>query len=557
MRRPAAAIAAANGWRAESWTRGGATHGEATRAWASAGAEAQVGGHALEVIGDDLTAGAILWVHTESLAHDADARRASDSEHITRVLRRLPERRSRVGPVHALLLERPGGGTLEERLGAGPPLRAGEAVTILLGVATALSDLHAAGWGGALTRPAYVAFRTDGCPVLAWLERPVPLDDDAEAADRRAFRSLSRAVCDAIPGDEGRRLLETVADVTALRGWERLRGALLREAQPGVVSVPARGPLGKAPHARADAAGSDGAETDDPHEYGAASSGGAAGGGLITPADDRRPAWPERMLATIESRPLVRWIRGVSERVRRRPGLIVVALAPAALAGALLVLLPGTDSGAHGSPSELATSASAAVDRSNAPQTPSEPIATASPPSPQSPSPASGLSTSPSPPAASSPSPSPGAASSPSPSPPSARASGDTSTGVVGRDPLLGDDPVAAARVLVERRHACFAARRPSAGCLEAVVQKGSELLRTEEAGLGERGAASARDYGAADVTLVQRWARAALVTVEPGAPGGPGGLGAPGSAGSIKREPASLLLVRGEAGWRLREVFP
>jgi len=43
---------------------------------------------------------------------------------------------------------------------------------------------------------------------------------------------------------------------------------------------------------------------------------------------------------------------------------------------------------------------------------------------------------------------------------------------------------------------------------------------------------------------VAQRWGEAALVRVEPGPEGSP------------DSEPASLLLVRGEAGWRIRAVY-
>jgi hypothetical protein len=105
--------------------------------------------------------------------------------------------------------------------------------------------------------------------------------------------------------------------------------------------------------------------------------------------------------------------------------------------------------------------------------------------------------------------------------------------------------------VLLERRHACFAGRKRSTTCLDGLIQRGTDLLTQEKAALGHAGteradAAAERDYAKAEVTLVQRWARAALVTVAPKA-----------EAESPQREPASLLLVRSEAGWRLREVFP
>lgn len=51
-------------------------------------------------------------------------------------------------------------------------------------------------------------------------------------------------------------------------------------------------------------------------------------------------------------------------------------------------------------------------------------------------------------------------------------------------------------------------------------------------------------DESAARAEVAQRWGEAVLVRVEPGPEGGP------------DSEPASLLLVRGEAGWRVRAVY-
>ncbi|MDR6970829.1 hypothetical protein J2W45_001139 [Leifsonia shinshuensis] len=111
---------------------------------------------------------------------------------------------------------------------------------------------------------------------------------------------------------------------------------------------------------------------------------------------------------------------------------------------------------------------------------------------------------------------------------------------------LDAEDPVVAAQAILDRRHACFAGGT-GRECLEAVVEAGAALLEHELTALeaGRTAAASARDYAGARVELVERWGDAALVGV------------APDRALTPKSEPASLLLVRGEAGWRLRAVFP
>ncbi|HEV7185676.1 MAG TPA: protein kinase [Leifsonia sp.] len=101
------------------------------------------------------------------------------------------------------------------------------------------------------------------------------------------------------------------------------------------------------------------------------------------------------------------------------------------------------------------------------------------------------------------------------------------------------EDPVPAAQRLLDARHACYAAPRPSAQCLESSVEPGSRLFQTDSAALGETGASEARDLRGAVLELSQQWGDAALVSI------------------SGKSKPASLLLVRGEAGWRIREVYP
>jgi hypothetical protein len=107
------------------------------------------------------------------------------------------------------------------------------------------------------------------------------------------------------------------------------------------------------------------------------------------------------------------------------------------------------------------------------------------------------------------------------------------------------DDPIAAARALLEARHACFDTTPTRPGCLEAVLDADGGFRAGEEAVLGRPGASDERDYAGADLTLVERWGDAALVAV------------VPDDSRTPKSEPASLLLVRSEAGWRLRAVFP
>jgi eukaryotic-like serine/threonine-protein kinase len=102
-------------------------------------------------------------------------------------------------------------------------------------------------------------------------------------------------------------------------------------------------------------------------------------------------------------------------------------------------------------------------------------------------------------------------------------------------------DPVAAARWLLERRAVCF--ETLDLACLESVTQPGSAIEASDRLALSaaREGAETAQiRFDPATVEVAAEMGAAVLVRAAT----------APG------REPASLLMVRGEAGWRLREVF-
>lgn len=108
-------------------------------------------------------------------------------------------------------------------------------------------------------------------------------------------------------------------------------------------------------------------------------------------------------------------------------------------------------------------------------------------------------------------------------------------------DAASGDDVVAAVQALLARRDECF--DQLDLACLESTVQPGSAAEADEVAAMGV-----ARDGGdvppaldGSGVAVAAEMGSAVLVTV-------------PYATG--EREPASLLVMRGEAGWRLREFF-
>jgi hypothetical protein len=116
-----------------------------------------------------------------------------------------------------------------------------------------------------------------------------------------------------------------------------------------------------------------------------------------------------------------------------------------------------------------------------------------------------------------------------------------------GASTLQGDDPAQAVLELLRARAACLA--EASVLCLEAVHQPGSVamaadsyLVRDLQASGGTIAPLPAGT--ALTATLQERTGNAALVLLSPAGEEG------------IRTQPASALVIKGEAGWRLRELF-
>jgi hypothetical protein len=122
---------------------------------------------------------------------------------------------------------------------------------------------------------------------------------------------------------------------------------------------------------------------------------------------------------------------------------------------------------------------------------------------------------------------------------------------------IAGDDPVAAAVALLAARERCMSTL--SVLCLDGVDQEGSAALdgdRQVIRSLQEKGTAT-RERSLADATveLSQRLGDSALMTVT--ATTGPTSTDANTTeAKEDKSEPTSLLLIKSEAGWRIRDLF-
>ena len=108
-------------------------------------------------------------------------------------------------------------------------------------------------------------------------------------------------------------------------------------------------------------------------------------------------------------------------------------------------------------------------------------------------------------------------------------------------DATAGDDVVVAVQALLARRAMCF--DELDLACLEAVVQSGSAAEIDDVAAMGaaRAGGDVPPAFDPTGITVAAEMGSAVLVTVP---------------YSTDEREPASLLVMRGEAGWRLREVF-
>ncbi|WP_104134718.1 protein kinase [Cryobacterium sp. Y62] len=110
---------------------------------------------------------------------------------------------------------------------------------------------------------------------------------------------------------------------------------------------------------------------------------------------------------------------------------------------------------------------------------------------------------------------------------------------------IAGDDPVAAVMALLAGRAACLAAA--SLVCLVDVDQTGSAVLALDsyDTRQQQQGGSGLQlpDYVGFLPTLAERTGNLAVVALAP-------------VAGNKKGQPASVLAVKGEGGWRLREIF-
>lgn len=406
-----------------------------------------------------------------------------------------------------MVLAYPEHGDLDRLLAQRRGVRSGEAATILLGVAGGLEALHTSGWAGPGLASSDIVFLGDGCPALDAFDDVEPWTPDAAVTDAERFYALARAICLKVVDGSGMRLLAAVEAGLRRGSWSALAESVLLVVAPEPVALE---PASVEPVASADG-GADGKRR----------TGGRASQLAVSLA---------RVMDRLDGRPG----RALGDRVRttlqRRPAVAAAAAVPAVLAIAFVALLPApgptseSASGkSRGAPTSAAAEQSDATDGTGAAASPSRSAATSPPPRVSTPEPtpsSSGV------------------------SPAAVAADASAGPGAVGGG-LASDDPVDAARAVLDARHSCFTTRPSQPGCLSALLDAGSPAVAEETAALGAKGAAADRDYRGAQLSLVERWGAAALVSA------------APDSARTPESEPASLLLVRSEAGWRLRAVYP
>ncbi|MGN6427403.1 MAG: hypothetical protein ACTHMF_11345 [Leifsonia sp.] len=340
------------------------------------------GEHSVLVVGDELAEPAILRLRDEAavgrpLAEECRAREEAASEYVPVALGPPRVRTLRGRPVSSVLLPQAQGGTLNTLLAARATFGAGEAATILLATARAIAHLHAFGWAGVAVSTETVAFRADGCPVLARMDTVRPWTAALADADRAAYRTFAAAVCGAVGGPAGRErqtLHAAVRDALVGGGWEEVIVAVLRAAAPtavrlprgvpdGVDSVSSVGAAASVPALPATAAGAPRASPAS-RRAGSVRAGAVRAGSVRAKSAQGRPT-PARSvrvgplqsvpsaergragrvlaagLEALDGRPVAALAQRVGGWLRARPVLLIVAGVPVAVVVLVLVVVPG------------------------------------------------------------------------------------------------------------------------------------------------------------------------------------------------------------------------
>lgn len=465
---------------------------------------------ALKVFPPSAAAATVL---TASMDTEVDALCRGRSDHVVRLI----DLSVAPGRHNVLVLELLSGGSLADLIVRRERFRSGECVTILSSVIRAIDDLHRAGVAHGHLADDRVLFDGAGRPVLVGFGHSSDAfaaeGDDSFGADLAYFASLCSTLLSMVDDDGREDALVELREwfgVTHAQAVGESFAALVEDrlfafSQPLPISLTREQGL---PERRHQSAGSTGQVP------------AAAGRDSFADVARGRVALAKEMLvATIDASPGVAVRRRMSDffQSHRRP-----VIASGALCAVLLFVVLATVPVTVGDDSELSLSRS-----SDEPHTPDSDLRTSNE--------SAGSTVDDS-------------ESAVEDSPESADASFDSAAGQTPRDAdvVAGDDPVSAASSLLVRRQHCLTTA--SASCLKLVNQAGSPLFEADQLLIGSEGnnnASTILDLSDHSVSVVDRSGNSALVALAP-----------PAGATAGDAKPASALMIKGEAGWRLREIF-
>jgi len=404
-----------------------------------------------------------------------------------------------------LIFERLPRGDLAELLRVRPRFDAGEAVTVLAPIVVALLRMHEAGVAHGNLSARSVLFRADGAPTLIGFSRaelfepgaPEVVLEHVEAVrrDRAATRSLAAAVLGRVGGARLRDVQELMTDI-AQRDDELVLPLLASRLFEVAAALPVRFEEPDEPEADVPPSKWRAIPVGVPDDASTAAPVASSSPGLAAAVARLVPeSLVQRVLDAVERGPAAPVLAAALGRwASWTPGRRRVVLAAAAAAATIGIVTATVPAGA---------------------------IATGAPGSAGSPS--------------ASRSAAPGGSASSGPT--SADDRGDVTTPAVN-----ADDPVAAASSLVKGRDRCL--NSLSLRCLHRVDEAGSSALNDDQAAIrvaqrgGELPDPLPGETSDGSAVLIERLGDSALVRL--------------GQAASS----VSLLLVKGDEGWRIRDVI-
>jgi hypothetical protein len=450
-----------------------------------------------------------------SVALELAAYERARSPHVARLI----DVCSAADSVVCFVLEWLGEGSLAVFVRQRRRVRAGEAVTVLVSVLRGIRDLHAAGFAHNAIVPTNVHFDRAGRPVLISLGHASrlspPLSEPAvraRSADWDQFLSIVDLVVDRVEVDgretELAHMRSALAKLASANdeadACDRAEDALYAFAQPAPLVLHPSTIPGAAHRAQT-------GEGDGSHrEIGSSSEQVAdrASGGRLTVsrlAVSRLSSLDviARTQAVLEAGPIRSLRTAMAPTVQRRRKQLVFGGVLACVVGVagLAAIPPGAHS--SGEPGY--------ADRSNT-DAPTSSTSAATP-----------------------------------------RNTSNTAPKSTVSDAVTQDEPVAAVVALLASRQRCLA--KHSLACLTLTDQDASPLLQTDSAAIsaaagatsGTKHARAPSALSTSEASLIQRTGDSALVELPH----------AQRSNETDTSQPVSVLAIKGEHGWRLREIFP